>query len=754
MAKHLIIVESPAKVKTIKKFLGKDFAVEASVGHVRDLPGSRLGVDEVSFAPEYRVIPGKEKVVAKLAKAAAGVQDIFLAPDPDREGEAIAWHVAQLLLESLGDNPPPIARIQFNEITARAVREALEHPRPLDQKLFDSQQARRILDRIVGYKVSPLLWKKVKRGISAGRVQSVALKLIVDREKERLAFNPVEYWVFKAKVQGQAPPAFDLDLAKVGGKKAEVGSREAAEAVEAQARKGKFLVSAVEEKERERHPGPPFITSTLQQEANRRLGYPAKRTMNIAQRLYEGVDLGSLGAQALITYMRTDSVRVAPEAVQAAREYISERFGEAFCPAKPRAHKTKAGAQDAHEAIRPVDPTLSPDQVKAALPADQHRIYKLIWERFMASQMASARFWDTTVLAKAGTTEWKAKGERLLFAGFMAAFGEPQAEAPELPALTAGQALDLVDFSKEQKFTQPPARYSEASLVKELEDKGIGRPSTYAAIIETIQDREYVRLAERRFAPTDLGMVVSDLLSEHFTTLMDVDFTAHMEQSLDQVAEGKHDWTALLREFSAEFTPALALAAKNMTQVKTGIASGVACAVCGKPMTIKFGKAGTFLACTGYPACTNTKNFQRNEQGQIEILEREAPQVEEIGRKCPDCGRGLVIKRSRSGSRFIACPGYPDCSHAESFSTGVPCPREGCDGTLVEKSTRKGKVFFSCSNYPRCDFAMWNPPLAEPCPACHFPILERKATKAGVRISCPNKPCRYTRSEGGELGEE
>ncbi|MEW5774780.1 MAG: type I DNA topoisomerase [Thermodesulfobacteriota bacterium] len=747
MGKNLIIVESPAKVKTIRKFLGKDFAVEASVGHVRDLPAKTLGVDEATFAPEYRVIPGKEKVVAKLTKAAAEADSVYLAPDPDREGEAIAWHVAELLRGKAG----VIRRIQFNEITSRAVHEALAHPRDLDENLFNSQQARRVLDRIVGYKVSPLLWKKVKRGISAGRVQSVALKLIVDREKERLAFVPQEYWTFKARVRGPEPPAFDLELAKLSGRKAEVGSREQAEAVEAEAKAKGFSVAAVDEKERARHPGPPFITSTLQQEANRRLGYTAKRTMSAAQRLYEGVDLGSLGALALITYMRTDSVRIAQDALDAAQEYILQAWGPDFYPDKTRVFKTKSSAQDAHEAIRPVDVHITPAQVKAALPADQYRLYKLIWERFVACQMAAARFWDTTVTAKAGKTEWKAKGERLLFPGFMAAYGgEEKSEAAELPRLEAGQALDLEDFAKEQKFTQPPARYSEASLVKELEDKGIGRPSTYATIIETLQGREYVRMAERRFAPTDLGSVVSDMLAEHFATLMDVGFTASMEESLDKVAEGSEDWVGLLKAFTGEFYPTLSLAAKNMAQVKTGLDAGLACDVCGKPMAIKFGKAGTFLACTGYPACTNTKNFQRNDKGEIEIQEKEPQEAQGAGRECPKCGRELVIKRTRAGGRFIACPGYPECSHAESLSTGVPCPREACDGVLVEKSSKRGKVFYSCSNYPRCDYAMWSPPVQEPCPACGFPVLERKTTKQGVRIGCPQKACRYSRAEGEE----
>ena len=550
MGKQLIIVESPAKVRTIKKFLGSGYDVAASVGHVRDLPAKQLGVDETTFDPEYRIIPGKEKIVEKLRKSAAKADSVFLAPDPDREGEAIAWHVAELIRDTADD----IRRIQFNEITSRAVKEALEHPRELDQSLFNSQQARRILDRLVGYKVSPLLWKKVKRGISAGRVQSVALKIIVDREKERLAFEPQEYWLLKAVLEGGQPPAFGTDLWKMDGKTAEVGDQATAEAVEAEAREKGFTVSEVAEKQRSRAPLPPFITSTLQQEASRRLGYSAKKTMSTAQRLYEGVDLGAAGTTALITYMRTDSVRISDDARDDAAAFIKDRFGEKFYPPKARKFKTKSSAQDAHEAIRPVDVNITPKDVADALPRDQHRLYTLVWQRFVASQMANATFKDTTITASAGTTLWRAKGERLLFLGWLKAYGDDaHKEAPQLPKVVEGETLELKELTKEQKFTQPPPRYSEASLVKELEEKGIGRPSTYAAIIATLLDREYCRMEDKRFAPTDLGVTVSDLLSEHFVNLMDVHFTARMEDSLDAVAEGKQDWVALLKDFTGDF---------------------------------------------------------------------------------------------------------------------------------------------------------------------------------------------------------
>ncbi len=742
MSKNLIIVESPAKVRTIKKFLGKDYAVEASVGHVRDLPTSSLGVDEdKDFSPQYEVIEGKQKVVSKLKSAAKIAQSVFLAPDPDREGEAIAWHVAELIK----DKNSNIKRIQFNEITANAVREALDHPRELNVNLFDSQQARRILDRLVGYKISPLLWKKVKRGISAGRVQSVALRLVVEREKERQAFVPEEYWVFKALLAAGEPPEFTVDLFKVKSKKPAIGNAEEALELEKHVLEQQFLVEKVAEKERSRTPPPPFITSTLQQAASQRLGYSAKKTMSTAQRLYEGVDIGEKGTMALITYMRTDSVRIANEARDAAQEFITKTWGEDYYPPKARHFKTKASAQDAHEAIRPVDVNVRPSDVQGVLPRDQFNVYKLIWERFVASQMAAARFWDTTVTFAAGHTQWRVKGERLLFPGFLTVLkpaGEDTGTA-QLPKLQEGQQVDMKKLDKEQKFTQPPPRYSEASLIRELEEKGIGRPSTYASIISTLLDRDYTRLEEKHFVPTDLGLTVSDKLSEHFPSLMDVDFTATMERSLDEVAEGGVNWVELLKRFTTDFYPTLDKAQKEMVSVKQGIETGIKCAECGKEMLIKFGKAGPFLACSGYPDCRNTSNFVRDEKGDIQVVEREEQQQEAVG-TCPECGKDLVLKRSRTGSRFIACSGYPDCKFTRPFGTGVPCPQEGCNGELVEKSSRRGKVFYACDQYPKCDFAVWDWPVNRPCPTCEFPVLVRKNTKArGEHLACPQKSCRY-----------
>lgn len=744
MGKQLIIVESPAKVKTIKKFLGPQYAVQASVGHVRDLPSSSLGVDEANdFAPHYEVIENKKNVVSELRAAAAKADTVYLAPDPDREGEAIAWHVAELIRDKAKD----IKRIQFNEITAKAVKDALEHPRDLNVNLFDAQQARRVLDRLVGYKISPLLWKTIKRGISAGRVQSVALRLIVEREAEREAFKPEEYWLFKALLSADVPPPFKAELVKVSGKKAVVSNAEQANTLEA-ALKGKpFVVESVEEKERERAPQPPFITSTLQQAANQRLSYTAKRTMNIAQRLYEGVELGDKGLTALITYMRTDSTRIADEARQAARDFIVQTFGQDHLPKKARIYKAKGGAQDAHEAIRPVDVTVTPDMVKPHLPPEQYNLYRLIWSRFVASQMAGARFHDTTALIACAHTLWRAKGERLLFPGFLAVLprGKEEADA-ELPPLKAGQALTLDKLEKEQKFTQPPARYSEASLVRELEELGIGRPSTYAAIISTLQDRDYVHLAERHFVPTDLGRVVCRQLTEHFAKLMDVGFTAQMEEGLDKVAEGGQNWVDLMRAFAADFNPTLDAAAKNMQSLKGGMPTDLPCPDCGKPLLIKFGKAGAFLACSAYPECRYTSNFARTEDGKVEAVAQEKPQYEKVG-QCPRCGKDLVIKKSRTGSRFIACTGYPACDYAAPFSTGVPCPRCG-KGSLVEKSSKRGKIFYSCDQYPQCDFALWDKPVPGPCPRCDSPYLVEKKSRDGVKIICPVKGCGYVKEDG------
>ncbi len=743
MGKNLIIVESPAKIKTIKKFLGPGYMVEASIGHIRDLPTQEIGVDEAhDFAPNYQIIKGKEKVVHSLQSAAAKADTVYLAPDPDREGEAIAWHVAEVLK----DCNKPLKRIQFNEITSSAVHEALAHPRELNRNLFDAQQARRVLDRLVGYKISPLLWAKIKRGISAGRVQSVALRMIVEREEERERFVPTEYWLFHALMAGATPPPFKTELFKANGKKPVIPNAEAAEALEKTIRANPFAVQSIEKKQRRRQPSPPFTTSTLQQAANQRLNYSAKRTMNIAQRLYEGLELGDRGTTALITYMRTDSVRIAAEAKKAAAGFIEKAWGKEFLApgGMGRAFKGKKSAQDAHEAIRPVDVNITPDEVKPYLAPDQYQLYRLIWSRFIASQMAAAEFDDTTVLIENGPMLWRAKGERLLFSGFLKAMprGKDE-EVEELPPLKEGKTLQLKELSKEQKFTQPSPRFSEASLVRELEEQGIGRPSTYASIISTLQNRDYVTLVEKHFVPTDLGRIVCEHLRSHFTTLMDTGFTARMESLLDDVAEGKQDWVALLRKFCDNFNPTLEMARKAMQQIKGGMDTNLACPACGKPLVIKFGRSGAFLACSNYPTCTFTSDYSRDEHGHIHMQSRTKPEMEKVG-TCPRCSSALVIKKSRTGSRFIACSGYPNCDYSVPYSTGVPCPKCG-NGVLIEKSSKHGKIFYSCSAYPQCDYALWDWPVPGPCPKCGSPLLVRKySTAKGYYLACPEKKCRYT----------
>ena len=740
MSKSLIIVESPAKVKTIRKFLGPEYMVEASVGHVRDLPSSSLGVDEdKGFAPHYQIIPGKEKVVSELKAAAEKADTVYLAPDPDREGEAIAWHVEELLRDKAKD----IKRIQFNEITKRAVLEALKHPRDVDRDLVHAQQARRILDRLVGYKISPLLWRTVKRGISAGRVQSVALRLIVDREGEREAFVPEEYWVFRALVQGSIGEEFRLNLVKHRGKKVAIGSLAEARALEEEVQGKPFDVTKVDSKLRERQPQPPFTTSTLQQAANQRLGYGAKRTMGIAQRLYEGIEMGDGNVTALITYMRTDSVRISGEAQAAAATYIREQFGDKYLPGEERVYKAKASAQDAHEAIRPVDVSLVPDMVRPSLTAEQYNLYKLIWCRFVASQMAQAVYRDTTITAECGETQWQTKGQCQVFDGWQKVL--PGEKDNLLPELEAGESLAVHAIEKEQKFTQPPARYSEASLVRTLEELGIGRPSTYATIISTLEDRGYVEKREKAFVPTELGRVVCRQLLENFAKLMDVHFTAQMEGALDKVAEGQEGWDELLSTFMDDFNPTLESADKNMKTVKGGMETELRCPDCGEPLLIRFGKAGAFLACKAYPACKYSSNFVRDEHGHLSI----APVQQIVVGICPQCGSDLVLKRSRTGSRFIACSGYPECHYAAPFSTHVKCPKCG-KGEIVEKSSKKGRIFYSCSTYPACDFSTWNEPVARECPECKSPYLVVRTTKQGTVLACPNRECGYTCSPSDE----
>ena len=743
--KSLVIVESPAKAKTIAKYLGKNYTVKASVGHIMDLPKSKLGVDiENDFEPKYIVIKGKAPVVKELKSAAKKADRILLATDPDREGEAIAAHVAEVISGSIKD--AEVYRVLFNEITKKAILLAIEHPGKVDVNKVDAQQARRVLDRLVGYQISPILWKKVQRGLSAGRVQSVALRLICEREEEIKAFVPEEFWSLTALLEGKSPPQFEAKLIKRDEEKLRVKNNEEAQKILADLQGRPYSVDKVEKKERRRNPVPPFTTSKLQQEAGRKLGFTAKRTMGIAQSLYEGVDVGKEGTVGLITYMRTDSTRVGKDAQDEARELIAGKYGKDYLPEKPPVYASAKLAQEAHEAIRPTSVMREPDVIKEYLENDQYKLYKLIWNRFVASQMNPAIIDQTSVDIKAGDYTFRATGSVVKFPGFMAVYME---EKPEdqvsddengeavLPPLTEGESLTLIKLDPKQHFTQPPPRFSEALLVKTLEEKGIGRPSTYAAIISTIQDRHYVQKVENKFRPTELGVLVSELLVNHFPVVMDVAFTAKMEEELDKIEEGQMRWVEVVKDFYKPFSESLEKAQAEMKDFKSEqTPTDITCEKCGKPMVIKWGRNGQFLACSGYPDCKNTKPFVRNENGEVEA----APE-ETTDEKCPKCGSSMVIKRGRFG-KFLACSRYPECNHTQGMSTGVTCPEDG--GKIVERRSRFGKVFYSCSNYPACKFAIWYKPVSRPCPQCGAPFLvEKYSKKTGPYIACLKKECGY-----------
>ena len=815
MSKGLVIVESPAKAKTIQKYLGKGYTVEASLGHVKDLPKSTLGVDiDDEFETEYIVIPGKEKVVAKLKKLAQSADDIYLAPDPDREGEAIAAHLEEELSgngegkkkkKKKADDGLRIHRVTFNEITQRAVREAFEHPRQIDRNLVDAQQARRVLDRLVGYQVSPLLWDKVRRGLSAGRVQTVALRLIVEREREIKAFEKKEYWTIDAHLAGPKPPAFDARFLGKGEEKIEVPNAEEAEKIRAALEKADWVVRSADKKERRRNAAPPFTTSKLQQDASRKLRFSVKRAMMIAQRLYEGVELGEEGLVGLITYMRTDSTRVSNDALAEVREYIGKEYGAPYLPESPNTYKEKKEAQAAHEAIRPTSAMRHPDQIKQYLKEDEYKVYKLIWQRFVASQINPAVFDQTTVDidAKSGNdTFWfRVTGSVLKFDGFLKVYEESKEGKDEedeelkhkLPALEAGQKLTLKSLKPEQHFTEPPPRYNEASLVKELEERGIGRPSTYSAILSTIQERQYVQKIGGKFSPTEIGLVVTDLLVENFRDIFDVQYTARLEEELDEIEEGKEKWTDAMAEFYKRFAKDLKYAEKHMENIKRmEKPTDEKCERCGSPLVIKWGKHGSFYACSSYDkddpnSCTFTKenpinlpdldsaDIQETTQeeycencGRVMVLKRgrfgqfmactgypdckttrrldqgrKVPDIP-LEEKCPKCDRNLVIRHGRYGE-FTSCSGYPDCKYVKQNFIGVKCPL--CeDGEIVEKKARrKGNTFYGCSNYPKCKFTSATKPIAEKCPSCGNPYLVEKFLKAGPVIACPNKECDYER---------
>ncbi len=758
MSKNLIIVESPAKAKTIKRYLGSDFQVTASVGHVVDLPKSKLGVDiEHDFRPEYQVITGKAKVLEQIRAAAKDKSQVYLATDPDREGEAIAWHIAA----KLGKIKAQVHRILLHEITPAAVREALSHPGDLDQKLFEAQQARRVLDRLVGYQISPLLWDKVKRGISAGRVQSVALRIIVEREKEREAFRAEEYWTLDAQLEASNPPPFKARIYshqgnRIDNKAYKLPEAEAKEIVKA-CEGASFKVLSIERREVRRNPAPPFITSRLQQEAARKLYYSPSRTMKIAQRLYEGVDLGDQGAVGLITYMRTDSPRVSDQALAAVRDYIGQRYGANYLPDKPNFYRSGKSAQEAHEAIRPTALERDPESLSHYLDKDALGLYTLIYNRFVSSQMNPAVYDRTTVDIESGTAVFRATGQVTKFDGFMRVYTEGRDEPAvddesgeaTLPQMTEGEMLKLLGFFPEQHFTQPPPRFSQATLIKELEEKGIGRPSTYAAIMTSILNREYVEEDEsKRLRPTSLGRVVSDLLVQAFPDIIEVGFTASMEEELDHIEEGSENWVKALKRFYGPFAKRLAEASKKMPQVKRkGLPTDLKCEIDGATMVIKWGRNGEFLACSRYPKCTNTKEFGRDEQGNIVIRESIAP--EPTDQTCEKCGKPMVRRRSRFGE-FLGCSGYPDCDgikrlQADPVKTGVRCP-DCKEGEILERRSRRGKIFFGCDRYPKCKFASWDKPIAQPCPNCGSPYLVEKTTKRlGTRWLCPKKEeCGYT----------
>ncbi|MBI3353427.1 MAG: type I DNA topoisomerase [Nitrospirae bacterium] len=723
--------------------------VKASGGHVMDLPKKKLGVDiENNFEPEYAIIarPAILKEIKKLSKEA---EKIYLASDPDREGEAIAWHIAQIV--GKGDDKR-ICRVLFNEITERAIKEAIANPLEIDFSKVNAQQARRVLDRIVGYKISPLLWEKVRRGLSAGRVQSVAVRLICEREREIQAFVPVEFWSITAQLEGKNPPPFEARLFKVNDKKAEIKNEEEAKKIISEVEKGDFVVTSIEKKERRRYPSPPFITSTLQQEAAKKLYFTAKRTMMIAQRLYEGMELGEKGPVGLITYMRTDSVRIAPEALKEARGYINSNYGNDYLPEKPAVYKSRKGAQEAHEAVRPTSIDNDPESIKKYLGKDEYNLYKLIWNRFIASQMNPAVYDQTTVDIKIKDYLFRATGSVIKFPGFIRVYTEteengeekkeetPSDEEKLLPQLAEGERLKRHSIDPKQHFTQPPPRYSEALLIKELEENGIGRPSTYANILSTIQERKYVEKKEGRFHPTELGFLINDLLVKYFPNVLNVEFTAKLEEELDEIEGGQKEWTEAVRDFYNPFNEELVIAQKEMRNIKKEeIPTDIVCEKCGKKMVIKWGRHGQFLACSGYPECKSTKEFTKNSAGTIEVADEE--KTSEV---CENCGSPMVVKRGRFG-KFLACSKYPECKTVKSIvkTTGVKCPEKGCEGEILERKTKRGKAFYGCSKYPNCKYALWDKPINRPCPQCGAAFVVEKYTKAGTSVKCIIAGCNY-----------
>src|SRR5579885_1362300 len=795
MAKNLVIVESPAKAKTISKYLGKQYVVKASLGHIKDLPKKDLAVDiERGFEPRYEVIEGKKKLISELKTAAKSADAVYLAADPDREGEAICYHLQEELQDKR--NGRRVFRVMFNEITKNAIQKAFEKPLSVNINLVEAQQARRVLDRLVGYKISPLLWDKVRRGLSAGRVQTVALRLIVDREREIRAFQKREYWTIDAHLSAKKPPVITARFSKRNDEAAEIPNEAAAAELVAQVQDASFVVQSVVKREKKRNPVPPFITSTLQQEAARKLRFSVKRTMMLAQRLYEGVELGEEGSVGLITYMRTDSTRVSNEALGEVRGLIRSRFGSQYLPEEPNLYRSKKDAQDAHEAIRPTSVERTPESVSKFLAEDELKLYRLIWMRFVASQMTPALFDQTTIdIAAEGKDGakylFRATGSVQKFDGFLKVYEEGKDQKDEedeelkhkLPAVAEGEVLRLKSLEPQQHFTEPPPRYTEATLVKELEADGVGRPSTYASILSTIQEREYVRKEGGRFVPTELGIVVTDLLLESFNDLFDVTYTARMEAELVEIEEGKIDWRVAMSEFYERFEKDLEHAAVHMTDIKRmEVPTDFVCEKCGKPMVIKWGKHGRFIACTGYPECTNTRELAPedgsvSEQDETEYCENcgrpmvlkkgrfgqflacsgypeckttkqlgaaQKPQDVPLDEKCPQCGSNMVRKFGRYGE-FVACSNYPKCKYVKQKTIGVKCPNCS-EGEVVERRSKRGKVFYGCSRYPDCDFVAWGKPMPEKCPECGSSYLIEKFLKAGPVAQCPNQECKFKKT--------
>ncbi|GIU82010.1 MAG: type I DNA topoisomerase [Acidobacteria bacterium] len=811
MAKNLVIVESPAKAKTINKYLGKDYRVLASIGHIKDLPPDEFGVDiKRGFEPKYELIPddkkpNNKKIVNELKKAAQESEAVYLAADPDREGEAICQHLAEEVVSKKAKIP--VYRVRFNEITEKAIREAFANPRQIDQNLVNAQQARRVLDRIVGYQVSPLLWRTLGGRLSAGRVQTVALRLVVEREREIQNFVPTEYWTITANLSSKLPPDFDARLYKIDDKVVKtsdfdkepkasefhIKDEKTAQEIVAEAQKQDFVVDSVTKKERKRSPTPPFITSKLQQEASRKLGFSPSRTMKIAQRLYEGIELGAEGSVGLITYMRTDSVRISEDALAQARAFIKENFGQEYLPPKPNVYKTNRSAQDAHEAIRPTDVHRTPESLQNFLSDEELKLYTLIWKRFVASQMSPAIFDQTTIDVKAGKFIFRATGSVQKFDGFLRVYQEGRDESDDedeerkLPEVEKGERLRLNHIEPKQSFTEPPPRYTEATLVKALEEKGIGRPSTYATILSTIQEREYVEKIEGKLHPTPLGIAVSDLLVASFEDIFNETYTARLEEELDKIEEGKLDWRESLKRFYEKFSKDLKKAEEDIkSKKKSVIPTDETCEKCGAKMVIRFGRYGEFMACSNYPKCKNTREVREDKKI---VSETEIPPCEVCGREmvlrksrygmfygcvgypqckntrkigddkkqepvdleevCPKCGSKMQLRQGRFG-KFTACSNYPKCDYVKQETLGIQCP-ECKKGEIVVKRSKRGKTFYGCSEYPNCNAVFWNKPLLEACPNCSATYLFEKSNKKGVKIIFCGS-CSYKRHE--EMAEK